>query len=67
MENNKGSGVNPDGETEYTKLIKENRMLRRAMREISQGVGKYSDDPLEYSQNTIKSMKEIAMLVLEDI
>lgn len=47
-------------EAEMRALAKENRKLREALREITEGKGRYNRDQLIHASNTIEDMKEIA-------
>uniref|UniRef100_A0A6M3LQN8 Uncharacterized protein n=1 Tax=viral metagenome TaxID=1070528 RepID=A0A6M3LQN8_9ZZZZ len=47
------------------RLIAESPMLLEALREIVQGKGEFSLDPLMHASNTIESMKAIARAAIE--
>ena len=42
-----------------------NNLLTQALKDISLGAGRYSEDRLTWAQNTIEDMQQIAVDVLE--
>lgn len=54
--------INCFGERDSLKAA--NKRLREALREISEGRGRFSLDNFEHARNTIEDMKELALAAL---
>jgi len=54
-----------DIEKRIVELVAENAELLTALKEISNGAGAYSKDPLRHAENVIENLKAIARIAIE--